>query len=302
VLSASGDVVLAGTLHTGVLRSEDGGRTWKTSTFGLSSYEVTALAWLDDQVVLAATADGLYRSPNGGRAWQLCAGTEGGPFAALTVLLDGTAFAAVEIGGVLRSTNGGLTWARYGDLPPDVQSFALLGDNGAVFLGTASHGLLRSTDGGSTWQEVADTTVLALARSDQAVYAGTDAGVLVSEDGLNWSAIPHPPLHDLRKLLIFDHAPLVYGTHAMPVVYRDNQWVERVNAPSPLFALAASPDSGLLASGTEGLLRSGDGGELWRTAVAGSGGIVAHISVQADGLGYAGSVDGTRLLRTQRLP
>lgn len=298
-LAAWGDVAIAGTLSTGILRSEDGGRDWKPSTFGLASYEITALVWLDENVVLAATADGVYRSPNAGRAWQICSGTENGPFAALAVLPDGSVLAGVEIGGVIRSTDGGLTWARYGDLPPDVQIFSLLAAGGAVFLGSASHGLLRSTDDGATWHEIADVTVLSLATDATTVYAGTDSGILASTDGVAWTPLPYAPLHDLHKLTFFDHAPLVYGTHATPVVFHDNQWLEIEPAPSPLYALAVAPDSALLASGVEGLLRSTDGGVTWQTTVEGGAGIVAHISVQANGLGYAGSGDGARLLRTR---
>lgn len=298
VMAAQGDIALAGTLSAGIIRSEDDGRTWKPATFGLASYEITAIAWLDENIVLAATADGVYRSPNAGRAWQLGNGTENGPFAALAVLPDGSVLAGVEIGGIMRSTDDGVNWTRYGDLPPDVQIFSLLAAGGAVFLGSASHGLLRSTDNGATWHEVADITVLALAANEQTLYAGTDSGLYTSVDGSRWTPMPSPPLHDLRQLRFFNDAPLVYGIHATPVIFQDNQWHEIVLAPSPLYALAVSPDGALLASGVEGLLRSTDGGETWRTAVAGGIGIVAHISLQADGIGYAGSADGTRLLRT----
>lgn len=297
-ITASRDIALAGTLTAGIVRSEDGGREWKPSTFGLTSYEITALAWLDENVALAATENGVFCSPNAGRAWQLCAGTENGPFAALAALPDGTALAGVEIGGMMRSTDGGLNWARYGDLPPDVQIFSMLAANDVVLMGTLAHGLLRSIDNGATWQEVADATVLAMAANANSIYAGTDSGILTSSDGAAWMSMSYPPLHDLRKLVLFNNAPLVYGTHANPMILQDGIWVELDNAPNPLHTLAVSPDGALLASGSEGLLRSTDAGASWQTAVEGGAGIVAHICVQGDGLGFAGSGDGTRLLRT----
>src|SRR5215213_370959 len=39
---------LAGTLDNGMLRSSDYGQSWQTSSFGLSSPEVTAIAWGTD--------------------------------------------------------------------------------------------------------------------------------------------------------------------------------------------------------------------------------------------------------------
>lgn len=292
-------IVLAGTLNAGILRSEDGGREWQPVTFGLASYEVMALAWLDANTALAATADGLYRSPNSGRAWQLCAGTEGGPFAALAVLPDSSALAAVEIGGVLRSTDGGQTWARHGDLPPDVQISALLSTGQALFAGTLSHGLLRSTDGGASWIPVSDAIVLSLAADSYRIYAGTDAGILVSQNGLHWTATDQPPLSDLSKLLVVTGTPLVYGSQSRPVIFRDGAWAALENVPTPLTALAYSPDSALLASSPAGLMRSIDGGETWLMAVPGEFGHVTHISIQMNGVGYTGSADGSRLLRTR---
>lgn len=67
-------VLLAGTDGDGILRSDDGGRHWQLSNFGLRSYAIFDLAaapvWGRYEYAFAVSEGGLYQSPNGGRAWR----------------------------------------------------------------------------------------------------------------------------------------------------------------------------------------------------------------------------------------
>ena len=63
---AKDHTAVAATMENGVLRTDDGGRSWANASFGLESFEVTALAWFSASVLLAATSDGIYRSSNAG--------------------------------------------------------------------------------------------------------------------------------------------------------------------------------------------------------------------------------------------
>jgi len=295
---AQDSTLLAATLISGILRSTDGGRGWTAVNFGLTSFEITALTWLHDDVVLAAAVDGIYRSPNGGRAWRLCAGTEGAPIAALGVLPNGAALGAVEFGGLLRSDDDGQTWIHHGNLPADIQITAILALKNQILIGSFAHGILRSSNGGATWTPAADGTILSMIAAGDSIYAGTDEGLLVSADGgKNWNFLP-APLHDLRRLLTANGEIYLYGMHSSPVVER-NGWQILDSIALPMTALVASPDGALLASSESGLVRSRDGGQTWFTAVAGAAGCVHFITFQADGTGVAGSADGTRLLRSR---
>lgn len=297
---AEDTTVLAATLGGGVLRSDDAGAHWRPANFGLQTGEITALAWSRGETVLAATTDGIYRSPNAGRAWRGCPESEGLPIAALVTLPDGTALAATEAGDLLRSTDDGRTWAPHGALPAGVQITALLATLDAVLLGSLDRGILRSSDGGASWQAVAAGAVLALAAGHDICYAGTDSGMLVGANrGTTWAAAPHPPLHDLRKLLIGDTL-LVYGVHSTPLCLRaGGRWVPLHNVPLPLTGIAVGPDGALLAASPAGLARSTDGGQSWSTVVDGETGCMAHITFRSDGSGWAASSDSTRLLRTR---
>jgi photosystem II stability/assembly factor-like uncharacterized protein len=55
----------------------------------------------------------------------------------------------------------------------------------------------------------------------------------------------------------------------------------------------------LVASGPAGLTRSTDAGATWPTVLPGEHGYVAYITFRDDTMGWAGSADGTRLLRTR---
>jgi hypothetical protein len=155
----SRDLVFAGTESDGVLRSEDGGRTWSGANPGLLDLTILALAlspsFAQDRIAFAATASGLYRTRNGGRSWR-----------------------AVEVGS--------------DDLA--VQSLALsprFAEDRVVLAGTEADGLLRSDDAGDSWQPVealAGQGVTALAFSAHgAGAAAIEAGVALSDDlGASW--------------------------------------------------------------------------------------------------------------------
>lgn len=296
-------VALAATLGGGILRSDDAGQNWQPVTFGLHEWEVTGLAWGADEAVLAATTDGIYRSPNAGRAWRPADGTEGASVAAVAFLPDGSALAALETGGLLRSPDGGGSW----EADPGtegIQGTVLLATSNGVLLGTAGDGVLRSADGAAPWEPPRGDTageILALAAGPSDLYAGTPDGLIMSADaGLSWRTVPPPPVHDLRQLRFAGGRLLVAGPHTGILRQRDGEgWEPLDQAPRPLSLLAATPSGPLFAAGPTGLARSLDQGASWEPVLPGEVGHVAHLSLRADGAGWAGAGDGTHLLRTR---
>lgn len=297
---AQDGTVLAATLAGGIVRSTDTGRTWQRSSFGLPSQEVLAVAWGTGETVVAATAAGLARSPNAGRAWRPCPGTEGTVFTALATLRDGTMLAAPDTGQPLRSTGDHTIWTRLSGPPDDIQPSALAATtDGAALLGT-THGIWRSDDGGATWTTVSDVPTLSLSASATHVSAGTTTGVSRSSDGgQTWEVLPTPPLHDLRRLLIVDGAPLVAGTNSQPVIAdHDGGWTPLATAPLPLIGLFTAPDGAIFGSSPDGLYRSADRGASWTPVLPGGDGSVTQMSFLPDGAGWAGLAADGALLRT----
>jgi hypothetical protein len=167
-----------------------------------------------------------------------------------------------------------------------------------VLLGTTNHGLLGSSDGGETWAQIAAGAVLSLAADQATLYAGTADGLLASTDGGEWRAMPAPPIHDLRRLMLVGSGPLVAGVYSGLVRYQAaSGWEALLGMPAPLTGLATAPGA-LFAAGVDGLARSADAGTTWQIVVPGEPGWVEHLTFGVGGSGWAGSADGSRLLRT----
>ena len=301
--------ILAATIGGGILRSDDAGKNWEPASFGLHDREVTALAWGTGELVLAGTADGIYRSSNGGRAWRATSGSEGVAIACLTAMQDGCAVAVAEDGLVLRCTGDGARWTADEVLPEGIVATAIAAAEGhTLVLATASHGVLRSRDDGTTWAEAAPGAALALAGYGATLHAGMTTGVIRTRDsGATWNPLPAPPIHDLRWLLPIEGTVLLAGRLSGVVRWDSAHGWERIDEmPSPLTALQLAPAGRVWAAGPAGLARSDDGGVSWTMALTdedqGEGApahrYIAHLTFGADGIGWAGSADGSRLLRT----
>lgn len=320
------DTLVAGTLAHGILRSEDRGRTWVSASFGLESFEVTALAWFSGSVVLAATSDGIYRSSDAGRAWRRVYLHDDLNVDALIYLSEKEILAAMETGGLLRSTDRGAHWS-FDDALQEVHILSLFVDDRKadntskqvagkaseptghrrLFAGTLERGLLRSDDKGATWEEVYQSTVISFAAGNKYLYAGTDSGVSRSDDGgYTWRTLSYPPVYDLAHLFIYEGQPMLMGPYAGLVRSTGSDWEAITDLHEALTSVALAPDGSLLTSSPTGLMRlpgseeAETGGER-QMLVEGQEGQVSNITFRCKGASWqvwAASADGTRLLRS----
>lgn len=186
MLIASGD---------GILRSTDGGKTWRLTT-GWQVMDVRTFAFnpANPDEVYATTCWGPWRSTNGGATWQA---TQAG----LNLLYCQTAVAdsqhpgRVLLGtedGIYQSLDGARTWART-DSPPATalhleQSQA---DPQLLLAGTEGRGAWISRDAGASWRQTdpgsakANIYAASLDPRHARVMAigGWGVGVRVSTDG-----------------------------------------------------------------------------------------------------------------------
>ena len=281
-------ILLFATDH-GILRSQDGGRSWQWANRGLTDRTAQAVAFspafAEDKVAFALVADALYRSSDGGYTWQPIGGEglTGHALAAValspTFACDQTVFVGAEEAGLFRSTDRGATWQAVGPTAlTDINCLAFA-DHRTLFAATAGGSIWRSADGGDTWQEVAQglPSVLALAGSQETLFAGTyGEGVFRSTDGgLSWSPVNEG--FAARGFLSLALSPAVATDGLLFIagpkegVYRSRDdgrtWEPLGLAEAEITGLAASPafarDRTLLAAGQGGLFRSRDAGDSW---------------------------------------
>lgn len=161
------EVVLAASWGDGVLRSEDGGRSWRLSNSGLTDTQMMALAWAPPpaaadwparEIAFAGADSGLYRSPAGGRAWRAAEGISGSVHAvapAASFRADGLVLAASTQGEeettIWRSTDGGRSFVPVHAPFRICHALAALPD---LLLAACDDGLWSSIDG-QVWAPVA---------------------------------------------------------------------------------------------------------------------------------------------------
>ncbi len=218
------DQTLFAATPEGIFRSQDGGASWESSTFGLLDLDILCLActptYSESQLLWAGSAGGgLYRSRNGARSWRDSG--VGLPDSALQVLLvsptyatDETLFVGTERDGIYHSTDGSTTWTP---LSSDLAGLSIncmaRSKDGQIWIAGTDDGIRYSHDGGQRWHGATvcnsnETTWMALAvalADDGHAVAGTFLdGLLRSTDGgatwawANRNLIAHaPPLSRL---------------------------------------------------------------------------------------------------------
>lgn len=185
-LKRSNGRLLAGA-ETGLLASDDGGRTWQpTGIDGRTVWQIFAGPYAGE-VYVGTQPAGLFRSKDDGRTWEEIESFAHSPEAerwcvpvkprlpgrARTIVIDRadpkTMWVGVEVGGVATTRNGGATWAV--DQPggnPDIHVMvAHPAKPGVLFVSTGygridgvaemiegNAGVFRSEDGGATWRYV----------------------------------------------------------------------------------------------------------------------------------------------------
>ena len=181
-----------------LLKSTDGGATWKTTFNGVVTDVL--LGSSDGETIIVGASrgstvgtGGLYRSVDGGTTWQLVL-AQGQPEVPPRYVLAsfGNALFAVAVDSindgarrrVLRSIDGGLTWVVQGDAPSESRFYYLAVNprDGALFLGGTY--LYRSDDQGATWKRSSGLHVdqRAIAFDAGRVWLGTDGGLSTTTD------------------------------------------------------------------------------------------------------------------------
>lgn len=326
------DVMVVGTLTSGVFRTTDGGLNWQAPA--IPPDDGSPL-----QILLSLSLHFIQNTPD-------------------RVLLGTTQ-------GVFQSTDGGISWTTSSQgLPVDcrVNSFAQLeGEGGNIIAGTGGHGLFYSKDGGCSWEqlinEISTTNVYCLnidptdpakallfAATDQGLFRSNDAGlswqhllfplspciglhvsttgvVYASNDrdlyrsrdsGDNWEIVPGLWCSGTTSILTdpFKSGTIYAGSNACGINKSTDDgehWIELSDPTldTKLTLLSFSKDGTTLFAGTQsGLNRSEDGGTTWYPSFDGGAktGVHSLLYVPDRGCLYAGTSGGVFLKKYPGAP
>lgn len=191
VLYASGHPAGGGNL--GVIRSEDGGRTWTRLSPGVHGpvdFHQMTISPADPQV-LYGVYRGLQRSDDGGRTWRVVAAPPQGIIALAASAHDPETLYAATEHGILISRDGGSGWMPVHPARAPATAITTTPD-GTLIVYLLGEGLLEAAETDpSGWRlvgpELADDVILHLAVDpadpDRRYAATWQSRLLVSDDG-----------------------------------------------------------------------------------------------------------------------
>lgn len=170
--------IYVGTVHHGLLRSPDGGRTWTPAGKGIPSADITAVAVAPGEagrlgpVLVGTEPSAVFRSTDGGETWDELEGLSKLPSAPIWsfpprpethhvrwIAVDPhdpqRLYVAIEAGALVRSFDGGRTWLdRAPNGPYDTHTLALHARARGRLYSAAGDGYYESLDEGRTWASI----------------------------------------------------------------------------------------------------------------------------------------------------
>jgi len=262
-----------------ILRSRDGGFSWRESVSGLDNKQhlssiVIATSHQPDQTLLVSSrGDGIYRSQDGGDSWTQVnhgLGTLDIHLLSMSPAFrsDRTALAAGAEGGLYKTVNGGDNWHQAMDEGTKVTAIAFSPDLSKRHLLIGDHrGMLHlSTDGGETWHQafrfsnagaITSIAISPVFSSDDTFFVGTDqGGIFRTADG----GVSFIEVNEGLRFTIRGRYGTLRKSKEGPLVRRDEKTIISL-AVSPNYAA----DSTVFATmWNEAVFKSVDGGTTWK--------------------------------------
>lgn len=311
-----------GTYSVGVVKSVNGGATWKKTHLSWAVAQNRTIRRLvidpaNDRILLAATSAGVYRTVNGGASWKLVVPTSA--YAAEFDPANGSV-AYVTTNQVLKSTNAGGTFSPLSASCAGTRyNLKIAHSNPSVLYTLCTNGTVqKSSDAGVTWSNTSAPGVSLYGYYDDvlAVSPIDDKTVIVAgfdirkstDGGSTWSAVPiagHVDNHTIR--FAPGSSTTVFSGNDGGIFKSTNggsSWTSLnkglaitqfydlgVSATSPTLVVAGAQDNGNMkdAAGNFSSITNADG---MRDFVDWSNGNVLYVSIQYGSL-YRSTNGGT---------
>ncbi|RPI21617.1 MAG: hypothetical protein EHM61_24320, partial [Acidobacteria bacterium] len=283
------NIVLAGTVGAGVLRSTDRGASWRYSNQGLLNRGITDVKFSasDPSVVYIATNYGACRSTDAGASWKRL-NAPNLNIDLVSVDVHRTSPDILYVAGphqAFRSTDGGQTWTNAsGGLPQSYSDsinvvLADPSDPNTAYAGT-SRGVFKSVNGGGNWSRssagihtVAVVNSIASSSDGQVLYAGSaQYGLYKSTDRAStWEPVVTITNTFVHAIVVHPLSGFVYVANHIAGISRSTDggrtWTVSNQGLTSLdfTGLCVDPAAGTdVYTGTPGdLFKSADSGTTW---------------------------------------
>lgn len=208
VLFLSGCSLVSSSSDGGVVRSDDGGKSFVQKAAidektGIGSVDVLSLVagpQNGSEIYIGTKANGAFKTTDAGEKWQALKLAESAVTKVYAIAIDptdpNTVFAAAITAGrgkILKSSDAGATWKDVYTEPssgPFVLALAIdPAKSGKIFGGTTNGQIIFSDNGGDSWQSLhkAGSAIFKIAvdsvNSDLAYFAVNQGGLLRTRDG-----------------------------------------------------------------------------------------------------------------------
>jgi photosystem II stability/assembly factor-like uncharacterized protein len=326
LIASNGDL-LCGTNGLGILRSTDGGGSWRAINAGINNASVLSLATDAHGALLAGVAGGVYRSTDRGITWSGgSTDTVVHPYwitnRVMSVLYlmapsDSIIVAGTGEGQIVRSVDNGVTWSAvqsvYGGETIDATG-AARALNGDLYIAYQLDGILRSTDIGLTWNRLPDTAAATLYDSEAFTVDGMNSIYTIglfqllyrSDDGgISWTLLPRPDSTDRYRYVSADPGGRLHIAAVSGKLFgsddRGNTWRFENQFPGPVENMSYVRGE-TFAIADSVIYRSPDQGDTWQRYDAGLESLkVSSVTISPDGFAYAGTAGSGVYRSAQRV-
>ena len=249
-LAANGNTIVAAPASGISYSSQDGGRTWRASSYSGSG--ITGVAYGNGRFV--RTGDRIDTSTDGFN-WTLARNT-----GTRAIAYGGNLFvAATTFDSFLTSVNS-LTWSQ---TSPAFYGTVALAYGLGVFMALDFQGAIHTSANGAAWTQTALLNATRLSFAHDRFFALSSSGLVQSSvNGTNWQTVGGLPFGAVIRQVIWhrDRFIAVGGPNALLTSSPDGtNWTTAPVATSGTLTAALSVDSGLIVAGSaQALLLSPD--------------------------------------------